>query len=865
MKSTQLRSAFYQFFTERGHAVVPSSSLIPADDPTLLFANAGMNQFKSVFLGEEKRSYQRAVSIQKCIRAGGKHNDLDNVGFTARHLTFFEMMGNFSFGDYFKKEAILYAWEFLTKTIGLDATKISASVFEKDDEAYELWHRTIGLPQERIVRLGAKDNFWQMGDTGPCGPCTELYYDRGASWGCQQSSCAPGCDCGRFLEIWNLVFMQYNRQKDGTDLPLAQTGVDTGMGLDRLCSVVQDAPSVYETDLFMPIIARIEQLTGHQYAAAEPRIKAAFRVLADHIRSATCAIADGCTPAADGRGYVLRKIIRRAALFAQKLSHEQFFPQLVDGVIESLGAVYPDIVQRRETIIMILEQELAQFSRNLIRGTNLLERYFAEHGTTSPVSGTMAFTLYDTYGFPLELMEVLAHEQGTTLDHVGFAKEMERQRQQSEHRKEIVQFSLSSDIATQFTGYESLEETTTISALFTEAGTLTQSISAGTVCWIITPKSPFYVAGGGQVNDEGWIIVHDHNVPLEDLKKQGGAIACKITAPVNLKQGDTVTLRVNRAQRLSTMNNHTATHLLQSALMKVFGVEVKQAGSLVNPDYLRFDFSCSQQPTSTHIDAVEKIVNEQMRENIELNIRWTTLQDARDAGVIAFFGEKYNPDHVRIVTIPGFSSELCGGTHVRATGDIGMFKITEVAALSAGNRRIVAVTGQKALELFQQQSHSMKQLSSLFKVPEHEIVAAIEKQRALTKDLQHELSSCRKQLVEKLIPQWAHEARVIKGTPYHIIILENMTAEELRAAAEQLTAHRAGLWILIATNAENMNIAYVISVAPELAPTISLKQLLEQVKPLGMRGSCKNNLIQGGAPSLPEKLAATIEKWLQER
>jgi len=865
MKSTQLRSMFFNFFTEQGHALVPSSSLIPADDPTLLFTNAGMNQFKDVFLGKEKRSYPRAVSIQRCIRAGGKHNDLDNVGFTARHLTFFEMMGNFSFGDYFKESAITYAWEFLTKTIELERDKIFVSVFEKDQESYDIWRRIIGISPERIIRLGAKDNFWQMGDTGPCGPCTELYYDRGASWGCQQSSCAPGCDCGRFLEIWNLVFMQYNRQKDGTDLLLAQTGVDTGMGLERLCSVVQNAPSVYETDLFLPIIHRIEDLTGHHYITAEPQIKAAFRVLADHIRSSTCAIADGCTPAADGRGYVLRKIIRRAALFAQKLSFEPFFPHLVDGAIETLGPVYQEIPERRQTIITILEQETAQFSRNLMRGTNLLERYFAEHGIAAPVSGTMAFTLYDTYGFPLELMQVLAHEQGTSIDQKGFEKEMDRQRNVSKHHQEAIQLAVNANVATEFTGYDSVEEETTISALYSLEGTPLSSVKAHESCWVVTVKSPFYVAGGGQINDEGWIIKNDCMMPLEDLKKQGSAIACKVTPVVALTCGDLVTLRVNRVQRLHTMNNHTATHLLQSALVKVFGTEVRQSGSLVSPDYLRFDFSCSQQATEAHIDAVENIVNEKIRENIPLTIRWMTLQSARDEGVIAFFGEKYNPERVRVVTVPGFSAELCGGTHVRATGDIGIFKIIEVTALSAGNRRIVAVTGQKALELFQRLGHITKHLSIAFKVPESDIVPVIEKQRVQLKETQHELALSRKQVLQQLMPQWAQDAQIIRDIPYNIIVLEKLSSEELRGAVELLAAHRAGLWIIISTDPQSAHISYVINLAHQYTHRASLKELLEKIKVLGMRGNCKNNMIQGGASALPEGLQPIIEDWLKQQ
>ena len=659
MTSLEIRKKFFDFFTKHHHTQVPSSSLIPAQDPTLLFTNAGMNQFKDVFLGKETRSYTKAVSIQKCIRAGGKHNDLENVGFTNRHLTFFEMMGNFSFGDYFKKEAIIYAWDFLTKEVQLDKSKLYASVYKLDDEAYDIWHKVIGLPPERIVRLGEADNFWQMGDTGPCGPCTEIYIDRGMTYECGSKECAPGCSCDRFLEIWNLVFMQYDRQPDGVDKPLKQTGVDTGMGLERLTAVIQQKDSVFETDLFEPLIKRIEELTGITYATAQPEIQGAFRVLCDHVRSSSFAIADGATPSNEGRGYVLRKIIRRAALFAQKLHKKNIFPDLAQALIDQMSPLYPELKTQEKLIKSVLSSEVEKFSTNLVYGLQILQKYFAENTDKKVISGEQAFKLYDTYGFPLELTKVIAHERHFTLDEKGFAAFMEQQRLQSGKKQTHEIIEIDESLTTQFTGYESHREQTKILGIVVHNQSV-QSVEPGTDAYIITDKSPFFVECGGQVSDQGVIKVGTTEMPLRGLKKIANAIGAFVEVTVPLKVGESVELIVDSPTRINTMKNHTATHLLQAALIELLGKQVKQSGSVVEPDYLRFDFTYHENLTPEQITIVEEIVNKKIMENIPLIVESATLKEATNRGVIAIFGEKYNPEKVRVVEVPGFPRNCVG-------------------------------------------------------------------------------------------------------------------------------------------------------------------------------------------------------------
>ncbi|MGE0206827.1 MAG: alanine--tRNA ligase [Candidatus Babeliales bacterium] len=862
MNSMEMRSIFFKFFEKRGHTKIASSSLIPAQDPTLLFTNAGMNQFKDVFLGQEKRSYTRAVSIQKCMRAGGKHNDLDNVGMTNRHLTFFEMMGNFSFGDYFKKDAITWAWECLTKDFGLDPKNMYVTVFQEDNESYNIWHKEVGLPQEKISKLGHKDNFWQMGDTGPCGPCTEIYVDRGPSIGCGQKNCAPGCSCDRFLEVWNLVFMQFNRQEDGTDLPLKQTGVDTGMGLERLALVLEKKESVFETDLFAPIIQTTETLTGLAYYDSTQPLKNAFNVIADHVRAATFLIADGATPSNEGRGYVLRKVIRRGALFAQKLTDKNIFPDLAQAVIDFMSPIYPELKTAEKIIKHVLKTEIDKFAANLVHGQAILEKFFKESKGTV-ISGEQAFKLYDTYGFPLELTRVIAHEKGYTVDVQEFDKEMELQRERSGAKLEkdaIEKIELPEDLATTFVGYEVTENKSPIITLI-ENNTLTKTIKAGTDCWVITKETPFFVEKGGQVSDEGTLTIDNHTAPIKDLKRIGNCIAVHITAPIALKIGATVHAHVSHQRRLDTMNNHTATHLLQSALIQVLGKEVRQSGSLVHPDYLRFDFTYHKAMTPEEITKVENLVNQKIRENLPVSIYETTYDKAIQKGVIAIFGEKYNPENVRVIDIAPFSMELCGGTHVRRTGDIGLLKITEEGALSAGQRRIVALTGRGAMELFQEDFALTKKLCQEYKVPLAELSHAVEKQREQIKQLQTQIKHLKKDAWKAQLPALLAQIEQVSKIPFGFFNLEDYTVDELRMAASDLMHQKSGFYFLLGGNKER---CAFFAMAPETLPQVDLQKFAQFLQTtFDLRGGGKKGTLQGGG-AMPDiaQLQKKIKDWL---
>ncbi len=847
MKSSEIRKKFFDYFINRGHTQVASSSLIPAEDPTLLFANAGMNQFKDLFLGKEQRSYKRAVSIQKCIRAGGKHNDLENVGFTKRHLTFFEMMGNFSFGDYFKKEAITYAWEFLTQEVKLPADKLYASVYKFDDDSYDIWHKHIGLPQHRIVRLGEADNFWQMGDVGPCGPCTEIYIDRGTEMGCKEADCAPGCSCDRFLEIWNNVFMQFNRQVDATggyvDIPLKQTGVDTGMGLERLCAVVNGNDSVFETDLFMPIIHEIERLSGLSYQTSEGDLKAAFRVLADHLRSSSFAIADGCSPSNDGRGYVLRKIIRRAALFAQKLGNEQIFAQLVPVLVSTMSPFYPELKNRQQLIESVLRSEIEKFVTNLHQGQQILERYFAQEASSKTITGEQAFKLYDTYGFPLELTNVIAHHKGFAVDQAGFAREMEKQRLQSGKKMASQDKTLDlGDLSTEFIGYTALDVQSPIEAIICR-GSLVEELPAGEQGFIITKQTPFYVECGGQISDKGSIFFDSKSTPVLSVKKIDQAIAHEVKSDAILRVGQKISLEVDKNHRINTMKNHTATHLLQAALLKVLGNTVKQAGSLVTPDYLRFDFTYHEALTSEQIKQVEDNVNSYIMQNIKTVISETTYKDAVSRGVIAFFGDKYNPEKVRVVEVPGISSELCGGTHVNATGDIGCFKITEVTALSAGNRRLVALTGPKAIELYQQVFSIIKNAAQDFKVKIEDVPQALHKQKDELKSLQQQVSQFKKQIATQKTAEWLAQATEKNGMYSGMFETNDLSIEDARDVLTNLNKKKPGVYALIIKN--DNRYSYAIQIADHYKTSIDLVKLKESLKAQGIQGGGSPTMLQG--------------------
>jgi alanyl-tRNA synthetase len=863
MNSRQIRNKFLQFFAKNGHEQVASSSLIPAQDPTLLFANAGMNQFKDLFLGLEKRSYNRAVSIQKCVRAGGKHNDLDNVGFTKRHLTFFEMMGNFSFGDYFKKDAIRFAWDFLTSEVGLDPATLYISIFETDDEAYDIWHNDVQVPANRIYRLGAQDNFWQMGDVGPCGPCTEIYIDRGSAYGhADVAQCGPGCDCDRFLEVWNLVFMQFDRQQDGSFKPLKQTGVDTGMGLERICSVVQNQDSVYNTDIFASLLAEIEKQTGVVYKEQQGEMKAAFHVIADHIRSSTMIIADGCAPTNDGRGYVLRKIIRRAALFVQKLTDKNIFPELSHVVIEEFGDIYPELVTNKELIYTILKSEIEKFSANLARGKIILERYLEESQSSKIMTGEQAFKLYDTYGFPIELIGAVARERGYSVDMVGFDAEMEKQQNQSGKKVADELAQLEVNVTSEFTGYKELQTSSTVAALVVD-NELVKTVQAGETVYVIAEKSPFFIVGGGQVPDQGWITVQGIETPISEVRFIGTAIAAKIVAPANISVGALVTSRVDKTWRTNAMKNHTGTHLLQAALIELFGKQIQQSGSLVHPDYLRFDFTYHQQLSAEDIKRVEDLVNEKIRQNIAVNIEYCSLKEAQQKGALAFFGEKYKPENVRMVKVDDFSVELCGGTHVPATGDIGTFKITESVALSAGHRRIFAVTGPKAIDLFQETFNAVKALSQDYKVQRENVLDAVAKQKEQLKSAQQEIKQLRQQLVISQIPVMLENIEQINNIPFLCVYDTGMSAEDMRALVTMLEQKQPGFYFVYNHGLPHEPVSFYAAVSSQFAQAIDMKQFGAWLQTQGLRGGGSKNSIQGGGEKFNPQLGAAIKQWIQ--
>jgi alanyl-tRNA synthetase len=861
MNSIDIRQKFLDFFKKYNHTIVPSSPLIPADDPTLLFANAGMNQFKDLFLGKEKRSYKRATSSQKCVRAGGKHNDLDEVGFTNRHLTFFEMLGNFSFGDYFKKEAIHFAWEFLTKEVGLDPKTLCVSVYKTDDESFEIWNKDIGIEPERIYRLGEEDNFWQMGDTGPCGPCTEIHVDKGKDFGCKTKNCDPSCSCGRFIEVWNLVFMQYDRQADGRLNPLTQTGVDTGMGLERLTMILQNKDSIFHTDLFEFLIKRIEELTGKKYdaspadpQAADPQAadpQAAFHVLCDHVRSSCLLIADGCSPSNEGRGYVLRKIIRRAALFAQKLTDDNLlFSKLAQTFIEAMSPVFQNLKESKDLILKILESEIKRFATNLSQGRIIFAKYADQNqrGGKKVISGEQVFKLYDTYGFPPELTRVMALEEGFSIDMSAFEVEMEKQRAQSGKKQEdksdaVTTFQVPAQIQTRFTGYDSLESKSKI--------IFVQPVDDG--FWIATQESPFYVESGGQVGDSGFVTIGEKNYKVEAVDKissgQNPAILLKISAK-DLKVGDTAHLVVDYYKRKSAEKNHTSTHLLQASLMQVLGKQVKQLGSLVCEDYLRFDFSHHEAMTREQIEQVEQVVNQKIQDDIELKTFCTTLSEAQEQGVTAFFGEKYDPECVRVVQVPNFSAELCGGTHVKRTGEIGCFKIISESALATGTRRIVAQTGPGAVRVFQQTFATIKFLSEKYKVKPDGVLQAVRKDSENHLALQKEFKNTRKQLIKANAVIWSEKIEIIGDIPFLFVKVKEHSSDELRLICQEVQARKPGLYFLISIDSDS-RIKFVGYVSKDFAGKVDLRQISKELKEeFDLRSGGKPDFIQGGGVSV---------------
>ncbi len=732
LTGNEIRERFLSFFESKGHARVESSSLVPYDDPTLLFANAGMNQFKSLFLGLEKRAYTRATTSQKCVRAGGKHNDLDDVGRDARHFTFFEMLGNFSFGDYFKEDAIKYAWEFLTVEMGLPEDKLYASVYTDDDEAESLWLKHSSLPKERIIRLGAKDNFWEMGDTGPCGPCSEIMIDRGESLACGPDCGIGVCDCDRFLEIWNLVFMQYNRDAAGNMTPLPKPSIDTGMGLERITSVVQDVPSNYDTDIMINIIKSVEEITGKVYYKAidDPR-GFPTRVIADHIRSCVFLICDGVLPGNEGRGYVLRRIMRRAIRFGRALGvSEPFMYKLVNSVVTEMGGAYPDLISKKTSIERAILLEEERFGETLDAGIRMAREIIekAKAEGQKELDGNQVFKLYDTFGFPYDLSADIAEEAGFRIDKAGFDAAMDAQRERSKAaRKEagapekaLMINKLCQGAPTEFSGYETLEDKAFPQAMIRE-DELVDVINEGEEALLIFPRTPFYAESGGQVADRGLIAGKDGSVEIDTVYKlPDGRIVHEGRARGQVRINESLSLWVDKDRRRDIMGNHTGTHLLHKALREVLGSHVSQAGSLVEPQRLRFDFTHFSALTDEEIRLIESKVNQAISAAYPVS---TTLMDPRDAvaeGAIALFGEKYG-DIARVVTIGDYSMELCGGTHMDNTSGIGLFKIVSESAISAGARRIEAVTGTGVLTLLEDKEEVIRSVAEILKAPANAI------------------------------------------------------------------------------------------------------------------------------------------------
>ncbi len=850
--SNELREAFLSYFESKKHMRERSSSLIPQNDPTLLFTNAGMVQFKDLFTGKERRTYTRATTSQKCVRAGGKHNDLEAVGFTRRHHTFFEMLGNFSFGDYFKKEAIEFAWEFLTGTLKFSSKDLWVSVFEKDDEAADLWHKISKLPKDRIVRMGEKDNFWAMGETGPCGPCSEIYVDRGERFGSKNETIFDGGE--RFLEIWNLVFMQFERFQDGTMKDLPKPSVDTGMGLERLASVVQGVDSNYLTDGMQSIVQGFAQMIGKKYGTNEAD-DVALRVLTDHIRAVSFLIADGVQPSNEGRGYVLRRILRRAIRYGKKLDMSKpFFHEGVDFVDKQMGAAYPEIKQNLNAIKKIIFHEEEKFFETLETGLKLLEQKTAGLSKGKKVAGEIAFQLYDTYGFPLDLTEVILREKGLELDHAGFDVELENQRARSkaswkgsgqEAVSEIYKELANKGLASTFTGYTSLEEKTKILGIVIDGKPAT-SLKAGEAADLVIEKCPFYAEGGGQVGDHGTVESSDAKFSVQDTRKpvsQFYIVQGKLEKG-SLKVGDAVTAKVNRDHRMKVRINHTITHVLHATLQEVLGDHIKQAGSLVHADYLRFDFAHYQAINKEELRKIETIVNARIRDNSAVQTHVEDLDKAIAGGAKAFFDDKYS-DKVRVLTVGGYSKELCGGTHAEYLGEAGLFKITSESSVASGVRRIVAVTGAKAYDYVIQQENLIDSLAELLKVPEQDLASRVEKLLKERADLQKKLQQ---QLVSGSSTQDEDFIKTIAGVKAAVGMVTVENVKDLRPISDRYK-QKVKSGVVVVGAAVEGKATVIVAVTDDIAEQFGMNKFVDALsKYLGGKGGGKSNFAQVGGP-----------------
>lgn len=873
--TSQIRSDFLEFFKGKGHTIVPSAPLVPGNDPTLLFTNSGMVQFKDVFLGAEKRSYVRAADVQRCLRAGGKHNDLDQVGYTARHHTFFEMLGNWSFGDYFKKDAIAWAWELLTQVWKLPADRLLVTVYQTDDEAYELWRDMVGVPEERIVRIGdnkgapfASDNFWQMADTGPCGPCTEVFYDHGDHIAGGPPG-SPDEDGDRFIEIWNLVFMQFDRQPDGTLVPLPAPCVDTGMGLERLAAILQHVHTNYEIDLFQALIRKASELTGTSDLENK-----SLRVIADHIRACSFLIVDGVLPSNEGRGYVLRRIIRRALRHGWMLGVRQpFFSKLVPTLVAQMGEAYPELPAAADTVTRALQAEEERFAETLDAGMKIFEDVAARAGN-GVIPGSDAFRLYDTYGFPLDLTQDIARERDLTVDIAGFDAAMEQQRETARAAGKFGGgVTLPAELVatltpTAFLGYDRLQAgDLTVLALLKE-GRPVQSASAGDAVIVITNQTPFYAESGGQVGDTGVMTGNGVRLAVEDTQKFAGQFHGHVGTLTegDLKVGDVLAGEVDGERRGATILNHSATHLLHAALREVLGTHVQQKGSLVAPDRLRFDFSHFQPISAEELAVIERKVNQQVRANNVAEVHSMGMQEALDFGAMALFGEKYG-EQVRVLKMGDYSTELCGGTHVKRTGDIGLFKITSEGGVSAGVRRIEAVTGQGALDYVDAEEARLSEAAELLGGSAADVVEKIRALGQRQKQLERELEAVKAKVAAGATADLSSQAVEVAGVKVLAARLEGFDAKALRDAVDRLK-QQLGDAVIVLAGAQDGKAALVAGVNGSATGRVKAGELLSHIAgQIGGKGGGRPDLAQGGGedgPALATALAAVVE-WVSPR
>ncbi|HHV5336009.1 TPA: alanine--tRNA ligase [Klebsiella pneumoniae] len=872
-KSTaEIRQAFLDFFHSKGHQVVASSSLVPHNDPTLLFTNAGMNQFKDVFLGLDKRNYSRATTAQRCVRAGGKHNDLENVGYTARHHTFFEMLGNFSFGDYFKQDAIKYAWELLTgeNWFALPKEKLWVTVYETDDEAFDIWANEVGVPRERIIRIGdnkgapfASDNFWQMGDTGPCGPCTEIFFDHGAHiWGGPPGS--PEEDGDRYIEIWNIVFMQFNRQADGTMEPLPKPSVDTGMGLERIAAVLQHVNSNYDIDLFRDLIASVAKVTG-----ATDLTNKSLRVIADHIRSCAFLVADGVIPSNENRGYVLRRIIRRAIRHGNMLgAKDTFFWKLVAPLIDVMGSAGDELKQQQAQVEQVLKTEEEQFARTLERGLALLDEELSKlKGDT--LDGETAFRLYDTYGFPVDLTADVCRERNIKVDEAGFEAAMEEQRRRARESSGFgadYNAMIRVDGASEFKGYDHLELNGKVTALFID-GKAVDSVSAGQEAVVILDQTPFYAESGGQVGDKGELKGAGFSFAVSDTQKYGQAIGhIGKVASGSLKVGDAVQADVDEARRQRIRLNHSATHLMHAALRQVLGTHVAQKGSLVNDKALRFDFSHFEAMKPEEIRAVEDLVNAQIRRNLAIETNIMDIDAARASGAMALFGEKYD-DRVRVLRMGDFSTELCGGTHAARTGDIGLFRITSESGTAAGVRRIEAVTGEGAMAILHAQSDQLNDIAQLLKGDSHNLGEKVRAALERTRQLEKELQQLKEQAAAQESANLSSKAEEINGVKLLVSELTGVEPKMLRTMVDDLKNQLGSTIVVLATVADG-KVSLIAGVSKDVTDRVKAGELVGMVaQQVGGKGGGRPDMAQAGgtdASALPAALAS-VKGWVSAK